>query len=155
MAFRISALDPEPFAPLFSLDEAALAECGARLVVADAPGAYPCRASLVDAEPGEELLLVNYEHQPADSPFRSRHAIYVRRNAVRAVPAVGEVPEQIRSRILSLRAFNEDGMIVAADLVDGREVEPMLDALLERPETVYVHIHFAKYGCYAARADRT
>jgi len=25
---------------------------------------------------GEELLLIDYEHQPGDSPHRSRHATY-------------------------------------------------------------------------------
>ncbi len=154
MTFRIHALNPAPFAPLFALDPAALAEWGARRVICDAPGAFPCRVSLMDAEPGEELLLINHEHQPADSPFRSRHAIYVRKGAVQARPAPGTVPAQLRSRTLSLRAFDEEGMIVAADLAEGRALEPALDALLARPDAAYVHIHFARYGCFAARADR-
>ncbi len=45
-------------------------------------------------------------------------------------------------------------MIVAADLVEGQNLAGALDRLLADPATAYVHIHYAKFGCYAARADR-
>jgi hypothetical protein len=45
-------------------------------------------------------------------------------------------------------------MIVAADLVDGKDLASSLDRLLGDPCASYVHIHYAKFGCYAARADR-
>ena len=44
--------------------------------VADDP--RPCRISLTDATPGDELILVNYEHHAVASPYRMRFAIYVR-----------------------------------------------------------------------------
>lgn len=117
------------------------------------PG-FPCRVSLADAEVGEELILVNYEHQPSNSPYRAAHAIFVRRGVEQVQPAVGEVPELFRGRVLSLRAFNNQGMIVAADLVDGNDLGPALNRLLANPAAAYIHIHYAKFGCYAARADR-
>jgi hypothetical protein len=40
----------------------------------------PCRVSLTDAQPGDEILLVNYEHHPVDSPYRRRYAVYVRKD---------------------------------------------------------------------------
>jgi hypothetical protein len=56
---------------------------------------------------------------------------------------------------LSLRAFDNRAMIVAADLIsDGKNLGPALDRLLADPAATYVHIHYAKFGCYAARADR-
>jgi hypothetical protein len=81
MSFTVSSLPIEPFAPLFALDDAALAERGMLRVVADAPFAFPCRVTLEDAAPGETLILLNHEHQAADTPFRSRYAIYVREAA--------------------------------------------------------------------------
>ena len=63
--YRISGLPLADFAPLFGLDDAALKERGAmRVVAANKPG-YPCRVTLEDAEPGETLILLNYEHQAA------------------------------------------------------------------------------------------
>jgi len=150
--FRISALPIEPFAPLFSLDDAALAERQARRVVADS--ASPCRVSLTDAGPGDTLILADYEHQDADTPFRASHAIYVREGAVQALPEANEVPEQLRKRILSLRGFDAEGMMLAADLADGLVLEDGIAALFADPAVAYIHLHFAKQGCYAARADR-
>jgi hypothetical protein len=117
-------------------------------------GGYPCRVSLVDAAPGEELVLAHYEHQPAATPFRASHAVYVRVEAEEARPAPDEVPALLRKRLLSLRAFDEAGMMIAADVVDGREVEPVIERLLANPAAAYLHAHYAKQGCYAARIDR-
>jgi len=45
-------------------------------------------------------------------------------------------------------------MIGAADLIDGKDLGPALDRLLANPTAAYIHIHHARFGCYAARADR-
>lgn len=154
MTFQITALPAEPFADLFALSDQDLADRLAVRVIADAKPGYPCRVSLADAEPGEELILVNHQHQAAASPYRATHAVYVRRGAAQAQPAIGEVPDQLRARTLSLRAFDADGMMVATDLAEGGVLAPALDRLLADPKAAYVHVHFARAGCYAARVDR-
>lgn len=151
--FVIRGLDPASFAPLFALDDEALAALDARRVVANGAG-FPCRVSLKDAAPGETLILANFEHLPVASPFRSRHAVYVREEAGASAEYRDAVPEQFRSRMLSLRAFDESGMMVDADLADGREVEATIERMLAAPGTAYLHAHFAKPGCFAARIDR-
>jgi len=154
MTFRISSLDRGQFSHLFDLDDAALAGHGAvRRTAATRPG-YPCRVSLADAEVGEEVLLVHFEHQSAASPFRASHAVYVRPGAARAFPAVDDVPDLLRTRLLSLRAFDGAGMMVDADVVDGADVEALITRMLADPAADYLHIHFARPGCYAARVDR-
>ncbi|MES2043156.1 MAG: DUF1203 domain-containing protein [Pseudomonadota bacterium] len=152
--FVIRGLDPALFAPLFALDDEALAALDARRVVASGPG-FPCRVSLEDAVPGETLILANFEHLPVASPFRSRHAVYVREDVGDPAEYRDTVPEQFRSRMLSLRAFDADGMMLDADLADGREVEAAIERMLRAPDVAYLHAHFAKPGCFAARIDRT
>ena len=98
---------------------------GALLRVADPSPGFPCRVSLCDAEPGETVLLVHYEHQPAASPFRASHAVYVRRGAVQAHPAPGEVPEMLRRRLLSVRAFDDAGMRGGAGARAGDRAPPL------------------------------
>jgi hypothetical protein len=154
MTFLVTALPLAPFSQLFTLSDEALATHGAVRRSADRRPGFPCRVSLRDAEPGETVLLVNYEHQPARSPFRSTYAIYVRRDATQAHPRPGEVPDMLRSRLLSVRAFDDAGMLLDADVVEGRVVEPALERLLAAPSAAYVHVHFARPGCYAARVDR-
>jgi hypothetical protein len=154
MSFRISGLPLAAFAPLFSLSDEELATRHVVRKVADRKPGFPCRVSLEDAEPGESVLLLNYEHQPASSPYRSSHAIYVRERAREAAPEIDEVPEIIRLRLLSVRAFDAPGMMVDADVVEGREVAPTIERLFHDARVAYLHLHNAKAGCFAARVDR-
>jgi Protein of unknown function (DUF1203) len=153
MSFRITGLPAGEFADLFSLDDAALRARRAVRQTVEARFSVPCRVSLTDAEPGESVILVNYEHQRADTPYRASHAIYVRPGEV-TYDAVDSVPDQLRRRMLSLRAFDGKGMIVGAELVDGRALEDGIATLLADKRTTYLHAHFAKFGCYAARIER-
>ncbi len=154
MTYRIRGLDPAPFRHLFGLSDEALAAHGARRCIADAKPGFPDRIELRDAEPGETLLLLNHVHQPADTPYRASHAIFVREGAERAVELVDAIPEAIRIRPISLRAFDAAGEMVDADLVDGRELEPLIERLLADPAVDYLHAHYAKRGCYAGRIER-
>ena len=154
MAFRITGLSPEPFQSLFGLSDAELARHGALRRIVDRKPGYPDRIELRDAEIGESVLLVNYTHLPIETPFRSSYAIYVREGAHSRYDRVNEVPEQFRSRVLSLRAFDENDMLHDADIVEGAAAESLITRLLSSPETAYIHAHYAKYGCFAARIDR-
>jgi hypothetical protein len=60
----------------------------------------------------------------------------------------------LRSRLLSVRGFDEKGMMIDADVVDGRAIEPSIERLLANGTISYLHLHNAKPGCYAARVDR-
>ena len=154
MSFRIQGLPAEKFAPLFTLSDEDLAARGAVRRIADArkPG-YPCRVSLTDSKPGDELILVNHEHHAVDSPYRMRFAIYVRKGE-ETYDAVDEVPEQLRLRKLAVRAWDAEAMMVGHELVDGRELESAIDRLFANPQAKYLHVHFASPGCYAAKVER-
>ena len=154
MTFRIRGLEPEPFAGLMRLDDEALAARGVQRVVADEPHSAPCRVSLEDAEPGERLLLLSYEHQPADSPFRASGPIFVREAALEPFDRIDQVPEAIQRRTISARAYDDQAMMVEGELVDGREVAPLLERWLSRPDVDVVHLHYARRGCFAAVAER-
>jgi hypothetical protein len=154
MNFRISGLPSENFRHLFGLPDAELARHGAVRVVADARPGFPDRIALRDAEIGECLLLLNYTHQPADNAYRASHAIFVLEGAQERYDAIGTVPEVIRVRPISLRAFDASDLMIDADLVDGAVLEPVIERLLENPRVAYLHAHYAKRGCYAARIDR-
>jgi len=151
MSFRITGLPAEHFAELFSLSDAALAERGAVRRIAESNA--PCRISLTDARPGDEVLLVNHEHHPVGSPYRMRFAVYVRQGEQR-FDAVDAIPDQLRSRMLAVRAFDGDAMMIGHELIDGRQVEQSIERLFANPASAYLHVHFASPGCYAARVDR-
>jgi len=154
MNFRIIGLDPAPFRPLYGLEGDRLAEHGVRRVVADTRPGYPDRIEMRDATPGEALFLVNFFHQDADTPYRASHAIFVREGAERCYDCVGEVPEVMRIRPLSVRAFNAGGMMVDAELIDGEQAAECFARLLDNADTAYLQVHNAVRGCYSGRVER-
>jgi hypothetical protein len=151
MSFRITGLSAQPFAHLFGLSDVELARHGAQRFQGEG---LPDRVELRDTTADETVLLINHEHQPADTPFRSRHAIFVLEHAGEPFDAVDQVPGALRRRLLSLRAFDAADMMVDADVADGAEVEPLIDRLLARPDVAYIHAHYARRGCYAALIRR-
>jgi hypothetical protein len=153
MDFRITGLARAAFEPLFALSDEALLARNIRRYVVDGPG-FPCRISLADAPVGERVILVSHTHQPADSPYRAAGPVFVREAARETYDRVGEVPEALRTRLLSLRAYNDADCIRDADVVEGKDVEAVIGRLFGAPETAYLHAHFARFGCYACRIDR-
>lgn len=153
-SFRISGLPLAPFEPLFALSDSALAERGIRRVVADEYPGFPCRVSLVDAQPGETLLLLNYLHHDVNGPYRGSGPIYVREHATPADLAQDESPEVLRHRLLSVRAYDAAGMLRAADVVEGRELPSLVTSMFADPDVAYLHAHNAKPGCFSCRIDR-
>jgi hypothetical protein len=153
MSFRVLGLSPDPFRRLFALSDDRLHELGARRVFADDPR-MPCRVSMEHAELGEELLLVNFEHQPANTPYRATHAIYVRKAADRAFEAVDLIPDVLRTRLLAIRAFDTQHMMIDAEVCEGGQAADMFERFLANARASYLHVHNAKRGCYAARVER-
>ena len=154
MRFRIKGLPAEHFDGLFALTDEELAKHRAvRRIADDRQPGYPCRVSLTDSKPGDELLLVNYEHLPVDSPYRMRFAIFVRKGD-ETYDKIDEVPEQLRKRTLAVRGFDRQGMMLGFELADGRELEQAIEKLFANTNAEYLHVHFAAPGCYAARVER-
>jgi hypothetical protein len=154
MTYRIEGLPSQAYAGLLGLSDAELAERGARRVTADAKPGFPCRSSLEDAEPGERLILFNHVSHDAATPFRSAYAVYVREK--RAAPAcyVDRTPPVFDDRVLSLRAFDTEGMLAEALLAEPGKADSKIRLLLKRPEIVEIHAHNAAAGCFAAKIVR-
>jgi hypothetical protein len=154
MSFIINGLDPKEFRPLYDLDDAALAARGVIAKAANSKPGFPCRISLEDAEPGERVLLLNYESHKAATPYRSSYAIYVRPNAS-AAAFRDEVPPVMMKRPIALRIFSVGGMLIGADMGrDGPETKAKIEAIFENAAAAYIHAHNAMHGCFSAEIRR-
>ena len=153
-SFQLVGLSPSHFAPLFALFPEELSRLGAvRVKATSAPG-FPCRISLADAEIGEELLLLPFEHQPENSPYRASGPIFIRIGAAQRTLAIGEVPEYVSLRLISLRAYDRSHMIIAAEVSAGTEVGAEIKRQFENPLVSYIHLHNAKRGCFSCLVRR-
>jgi hypothetical protein len=155
MDFRLQGVPRELFADLFDLSDAELREHGSIRRIARPDSIFPCRVSLQEAAPGEEVVLTNFAHLPAPtSPYRSIGPVFVRRAAQQTWDRINDVPDVLRRRPLSLRAYDAEHMIIAAEAGPGPDLAAMVDRLFAHACAVYIHVHHAAYGCYHARIDR-
>ena len=154
MDYVISGLSIDPFRPFFGLSEDALHQRGIARMVADAKPGFPCRVTLQDAEPGESLLLLAFEHQAGDGPYRSSGPIFVREAAQATLSMRNAIPEQQHARLLSVRAYDQTGWMHDADVVEGTALEAAITRFFANPRVSYLHVHNARRGCYACRVDR-
>lgn len=154
MSYRITGLDPAPFAPLFGLSDADLAQHGAERYTADAPNCYPDRITMRDAQVGETLLLLNHTYQPANSPYHGTHAIFVLEHATTPYNATNKIPEVMANRLLSLRGFNAADKIEDGRVVPGADADATIRDMLANDAIKYIHAHNAGHGCYSGLIER-
>lgn len=154
MTYRIKGLDPAPYKPLFGLPDSELAERGmVRMTVTKKPS-FPCRISLTDRDLGEQVLLLNHVSHDVANPYRASHAIFVTEGEEQAAEFIDEVPPVFETRILSLRGFDKDGMMVDAILTQPGEADGGIRQLFTNPEIETIHAHNAGRGCFSAKIER-
>jgi hypothetical protein len=154
MSYALRGLEPALFEPFFQLNDEALAARGMRWMDVDEPVGFPCRISLEDAPVGERVLLLPFVHQDSRSAYRASGPIFVRHGVGTARRIVGELPPYLTRRLLSVRAYDALDDMVDADVIDGAAAAPLIERYLARDEVAYLHLHFARRGCYACRVDR-
>ena len=154
MTYVVRGLDPAPFKPLHALSDDELADRSIVRRRADAKPGFPCRVTLEDAEPGETVLLLNYEDHAVATPYRNAYAIYVRESAEAAPELHDTLPPVLNGRPIALRAFDAAGMLRGAALALRDDADAQIRTLFAMPDIAYIQAHNAAHGCFAARIDR-
>ena len=155
MTYRITGIDPAPYRHLYGLSDEELASRGVVRMIVDEKPSFPCRVSLTDRELGESMLLVNHVSHDVANPYRASHAIFVTEGAEEPAEYVDEIPPVFGPRVLSLRGFGKDGMMVEAILTQPGEADAGIRKLFENAAIETIHAHNATRGCFAARIERT
>jgi hypothetical protein len=154
MSYRVLGLEADQFSHLFGLSDEGLAKHGARRRVVEEGSGIPDRIQVREALAGETVILLNYVHQPADTPYRASHAIFIVEGADVACDVVDIIPDVMKTRLISLRAFGSNHELASADLALGAELPPIIAKFFDNPDVAYLQAHYARPGCYAARIER-
>ena len=152
--FQFVALDKSEFVSFSDFTDEELSNFNARWVVADTTPGYPCRVSLQNAEIGERVLAISYCFQNADSPYRASGPIFVREIAETARPSINEIPKMLIDSLLSVRAYNSTNSLIASDVVEGTNLESVITSQLSDSSVDYLHVHYAKHGCFNSAVFR-
>ncbi len=147
MTFRLTPLSPETAASL-------RARADAVHVVAGVSPGFPCRRCLRDAEVGDALVLVGHDPFRGASPYTGSGPLYLHAEDCAPDDRPGEVPDQLRSRLLSVRGYDAAHLLRHADVVDGEDAAAEFARQLADPRVAYLHVHNARPGCFAVRVDR-
>jgi len=132
------------------------ARCGPGAVPAAAgDGPYPVRCCLSDADDAAGVVLGSVMPFRGESPYAARSPVYVHAERCRGhAETPGTVPEMLRGRLLSVRAYDRAHMLTGTEVLPGAEIEGAIERLLGDVPGAYLHVHFAGPGCYACRIDR-
>ena len=144
--FKVLPLESSLFDSFNSLSGCELQN--AKWIEVDACPGYPCRVSLEDAKVGERVLSVTFMHHRANTPYQSSGPIFVRENAKHAITEVNEIPHMLRHRLLSIRGYSPEGIMLEAEVTEGAVLEEYITKLFQNSEIEYIHIHNAKPGCF-------
>ena len=122
-------------------------------ITADSPTGYPCRHCLRWAKPGERMILFPYAAIPSGHPYSESGPIFVHEQPCERYAATGEYPSDFRSGRV-FRAYNSEYDMIDAKPVNGGELEAVIEALLQNPQTAFVDARSADRGCYTFRIER-
>ena len=153
MSYVVRGIDPAPYRHLFGQSDEKLQKQGVVRMTVDSP-TYPCRVSLTDRDIGEKVLLLNHMSHDVAGPYRASHAIFVTETDQEAAEYVDRVPPVFEKRVLSLRAFDAEGMMADAILTQPGEAEAGIRKLFSNPEVETIHAHNATRGCFSAKIER-
>lgn len=151
--FNISAIENK-YNHLFDLSEEDLLVKGAVIMIVDEKPGFPCRVSLEDAEIGEEIVLFPFQHHKTNSPYQSAGPVFVRKNAERASLKVNEIPKMLLHRLLSLRVYDEKGIMIAAKTIEGGILKNEIEVIFNNKSANYIQVHNSSPGCYNCQVNR-
>lgn len=153
-SFIIKGIPLQEISHLFELDEETLNSIGAQLLtVYEKPG-FPCRVSLVDAEIGERVLAMNFEHHNVNSFYKASDPVFIRMHAKENQLAPNEIPLMLIHRTLSLRIYDKNAMMIAAQITIGTELKEAIQQIFSNKEASYIQVHNAGPGCYNCQINR-
>lgn len=146
--FKFIALDHLEFDFLNDFSEQDLSKQDIIKMTVDKYPGFPCRITLEDAEVGEEVFLLNYNYHSTESPYKATGPIFIRKNKTTRDYQANVVPKMFLHRLLSLRAYDENGMMRLADIFEGNILKDKIEETFNDKNIAYLHIHNAKPGCF-------
>jgi hypothetical protein len=117
---------------------------------------YPCRHCLQEASGKTGMLLLSYQTPKPKSVYGQPTAIFMCAAHCERFEKVDTIPEIVRNRLVSFRAFRTDGMMIydANEIVEGYSHEAAVRRIFARDDVAYINAHTAKPGCLLCPIER-
>ena len=152
--FQIVGIQTDEIQTLLNAEDANNETLNIRKMIVDESPGYPCRLSLKDAEVGEEVILFNYQHHNVNSPYQASGPVFIRTNCEQANLNQNEIPLMLNHRLLSLRIYDKDAMMIDARTIEGKKLEATIQDVFSNDKSKYIHIHNSGPGCFNCQVNR-
>jgi len=118
---------------------------------------YPCRHCLREASGKGGMLLLSYQAPKPKSVYGHPTAIFMCASDCKRFEQPNTIPDIVRNRLVSFRAFRSDGMMIydANEIVEGDGHDAAVRRIFARDEVAYINAHTAKPGCLLCHIERT
>ena len=122
----------------------------------DVARTYPCRHCLREASAKTGMLLLSYQAPKPKSVYGHPTAIFMCVADCERFAQPDAIPEIVRNRLVSFRAFRSDGMMIydANAIVEGEGHEPAVRRIFAREDVAYINAHTARPGCLLCHIER-
>ncbi len=117
-------------------------------------GGSPVRCCLRLSRAGERIALIAYRPPGTAGAYAEVGPVFVHADPCAGYPADGGWPPEFRDRRQVLRAYDAQGRIADALVVDAAEAETGIAKLFADPAHVVVHSRNVGYGCYMFAVSR-
>ena len=117
---------------------------------------YPCRHCLREASGKTGMLLLSYQTPRPKSVYGQPTAIFLCAAGCARFNEPDTIPDIVRNRVVSFRAFRADGMMIydANEIVEGDGQALAVRRIFSRDDVAYINAHTAKAGCLLCHIDR-
>lgn len=123
-----------------------------RVIVNETHG-NPCRFTLRQSPPGEELLLLSHRPFAHDHPYAEVGPIFIRLRGDEGYSDVHRFPPEIDPATRVFRGYDAAERIVEAR-VGTPDPDALIGALFANPQVACIHVRSLTYGCYTFKIER-
>jgi hypothetical protein len=113
----------------------------------------PCRFTLRQSPPGEELLLMSYSPFKRAHPYAEVGPIFIRRHGEAGYAEPTHFPPEIDPTTRVFRCYN-----AAEEIIDARvgtsQPEELIAELFSDPAVDCIHVRSLTYGCFTFKIER-
>jgi hypothetical protein len=146
--FRIEALDATYLEEIRRAGQDRHGNPTVRRVVSSADAGSPLRCCLREAQAGEAITLIAHAPRGGRGTYHEVGPVFIHADRCSGYATPRLYPPGFRHRQQVFRAYDVDGRICDAVLVDGAAADPAIDAMLSRHEIATVQSRNVLYGCF-------
>jgi hypothetical protein len=121
-------------------------------------GGNPCRHCLQDIQAGEEMLILSYRPFPAPQPYAEVGPIFLHGRHCTGYQEQSQPPAMFLERQqMLIRGYSRDNRIIygTGRIVATADLKEECAAVIQAPDTAYVHLRSASNNCFQCRVERT